>query len=108
MKYEIRKFNFGGAMFTPIIETMPGTNTGSSRTSSDDDTSTKKQSSILDDEILETLYKVKGLTNDVNKYITELVELENSTEFSFSESGNRQRVLHMIGKINELEESKEY
>lgn len=109
MKYKIRKFNYGGAVFTPIVESIPTLgNANTVDTNSNIENSKNSKESILDDEIMDNLYKVTGLTNDVNEFISELISLESLDEFSYTNPNNRAKALHIIAKSNELKNSKEY
>jgi uncharacterized protein YukJ len=109
MKYEVRKYNYGGPVFTPILESSfaPQQGGGANPAPITDGSSVDK-GSILDDETVKHLYKIKGLTNDVNKFISELIALERSSEFALDNRETRQKALYLIAKSNELENNKEY
>ena len=112
MRYDIQKMQKGGglATFTPILYEQPGA--PSSSTSTKTSTESKHSiSSILDDDTFKELATKGGLINDVNDLVKELVKVESSEEnenpYAFNKSNNRLLALQMIGKINELRQTKE-
>lgn len=112
MRYDIQKMQKGGglATFTPVLYEQPGAS--SSSTSTKTGTESKHSiSSILDDDTFKELVTKGGLINDVNDLVKELVKVESSEEnenpYAFNKSNNRLLALQMIGKINELRQTKE-
>lgn len=108
MKYQIRSLAGGGgfATFTPILHTPP-TPQGSS--SSEQGTVEAKGSSIIDDKMLDDLYKENGgLVNDVNQLVAEMIQLENSSKMPFMNQDNRGMALKFRAKLNEIKQNKEY
>lgn len=98
----IKRFQNGGgfATFTPIIKTAPQhTTSGSNQSES------KTQSSILDDKLYAELIK-GGLTNDVNALVSQLIELESTSDMPFTNTNTRATSLRLIGKINEIRQNK--
>lgn len=102
---KIRKFQGGGfAAFTPIVNTMPQPAAVSASSST---TTTKEPaSSLLDDDTFKELLTKGGLVNDVNSLVGELARLETSDTNPFLSNANRGLALKMIGKVNELRQSK--
>ena len=99
---KIRKFDGGGFLgFTPIIGTVP---TATQPQSNTQQSSTK--SSLMDDETFKELTK-GGLINDVNAFVGQLIDLENSQSDPFLNQNNRGTALRMIGKVNEIRQTKE-
>lgn len=107
MKVNIRRLADGGgfATFTPIIHNFPGTPSSGNQPTSE---TPKQSSSILDEKMLEHLYKQGGLVNDVNKLVSELIQLEKASDMPFLNSQNRSTVLRIVAKINEVNQNKEY
>jgi hypothetical protein len=108
MKYNINKFQQGGgfATFTPIIEQQPVQATSSSSSSSKESKHTI--SSMLDDDVFKDLMG-KGLVNDVNGFVSELAKIESTNSgsmYPYAQSNNRAMSLRLVGKINELKQSK--
>jgi hypothetical protein len=106
MEYKKRKLQSGGgfATFTPIISNYPGTSVTGGQSSSGE----KESSSILDEKMLEHLYKQGGLVNDVNRLVIELNQLEKSSSMPYLNSGNRSATLQIVAKINEVNQNKKY
>ena len=108
MKYNIGKLQNGGgfATFVPIMPNFPGApasgSTGNAKAKSDD------SSSIVDDKMLEHLYNQGGLVNDVNQLVTQINQLEKSADMPFLNQNNRATMLRLVGKINEVNQNKEY
>ena len=105
MKVNIQKLQQGGgfATFTPIINPSPGTSRSTKSTSEEPKSAT---SSLLDDATFKELLTKGGLTNDVNNLVSELIKLENASANPFNSGNNRSMALRMIGKVNELRQSK--
>ncbi len=114
MKYNINKsqedvikFQQGGgfATFTPIIEQQPVQQAAASSGSSKESKHTI--SSMLDDDIFKDLMG-KGLVNDVNGFVAELAKIESTSSgaFPYTQGNNRGMALRLVGKINELKNSK--
>jgi len=99
----IKRFQNGGgfATFTPIIRTAPQL-PASKATST---TEGKSTSSLLDDKLYAELLK-GGLTNDVNALVSQLIELEGSSELPFTNVNTRAASLRLIGKVNEIKQNK--
>jgi len=112
MEYKIKRLADGGgfASFTPIIHTSPTgeTNSRSSQSSSSSSSDAIAGSSIIDEKMLENLYKTGGLVNDVNKLVSELVQLERSSSNPYLQTGNRSSALHIAAKINEVNQNRKY
>ncbi|MGV8961989.1 MAG: hypothetical protein ACOH2V_01230 [Candidatus Saccharimonadaceae bacterium] len=106
MKVQIKKLADGGgfATFTPIIKSAPAPNSASAASTS----AAPESSSIIDEKMLEFLYKTGGLVNDVNQLVSDLVKLERSSNMPYMQSSNRGSSLQMIGKINEINQNKKY
>ena len=114
MKYNINKsqedvikFQQGGgfATFTPIIEQQPVQQAAASSGSSKESKHTI--SSMLDDDVFKDLMG-KGLVNDVNGFVAELAKIESTSSgaFPYTQGNNRGMALRLVGKINELKNSK--
>lgn len=114
MKYNINKsqedvikFQQGGgfATFTPIIEQQPVQQAAASSGSSKESKHTI--SSMLDDDVFKDLMG-KGLVNDVNGFVSELAKIESASSgaFPYTQGNNRGMALRLVGKINELKNSK--
>lgn len=107
MKVRIDKFQKGGgfATFTPIIHSAPRTSTRSTQV--DASNSEKTPTSILDDEVFKELLRNGGLDNDINELVNQLIDLEKSQGgLPYTSSDNRTLALRMIGKVNQLRNSK--
>ena len=61
---------------------------------------------ILDETTYKELVHEGGLINDVNSFVKQLSDLQSSSSNPFLNSRNRSNALQLIGKINELKESK--
>ncbi len=100
MKY--KKLQQGGLLvYQPTIvpsSSMPAAQNGAVG-------STGNKSSILDDDIVKQLSGVEGLTNDTNALISQLAQLESSSN-PFLSRQNRTKALAIIGRINELKQNK--
>ena len=105
MKVNINKLADGGgfATFTPIFH-----NSGTQQISRQQTTSEQPASQLLDEKLLEDLYKQGGLVNDVNALISEIAKLENSSDMPFMKRDNRMAVLNIRKKMNEIRETKQY
>ena len=90
MKVKIKSLQGGGgfATFTPIIHTPPVPQTA--KESTDSEATGSSASSIVDSKMIEHLYKTGGLVNDVNKLVSELIQL----------------ALQIVAKINEINQNK--
>lgn len=108
MKYKIEKLADGGgfATFTPIIDSGPSINHSSAQ--STQTTQQPEANSVIDEKMLEYLYKGGGLVNDVNKLVTELIEIERSSVNPYLKSNNRVSALRMADKVNEIAQNKKY
>lgn len=106
MKYKIRKMADGGgfATFTPIEASRP--NVASNTTSNSEDAKTDKGNSVVDEKMLEYLYKTGGLVNDVNKLVSELIQLEKTSALPYLKQKNRSDALRIAAKINEITQNK--
>lgn len=111
MEYKIKKLQSGGgfATFTPIINAPasgPATANGNSNNTSQ--SSAIESSSIIDEKMLEQLYKKGGLVNDVNQLVAELIQLEKSSSTPYLQGQNRSAALKISAKINEINQTKVY
>ena len=108
MDYKIKRLADGGgfASFTPIIHTAPAMRTPT--TAGEGAETAQASTSIIDDKMLESLYKSGGLVNDVNKLVSELIQLEKTTNLPYTSGQNRSTALQLIGKINEVNQNKKY
>jgi hypothetical protein len=106
MKVKIKRLADGGgfATFTPIIHTPPAARTATASS----EAAPAASSSIIDDKMLEQLYKDGGLVNDVNKLVSDLIQIEKSSSMPYTQSGNRASALQLVGKINEINQNKKY
>lgn len=105
MKVNIKRLAGGGfATFTPYVETMPtpAASTGAAAAGS----AKEPASSLLDDDTFKELLTKGGLVNDVNSLVNDLMQLESRNTNPFLSSNNRGVAMKMIGRINELRESK--
>jgi hypothetical protein len=100
MKVNIQKFNAGGfASFVPI-RSQP----------SQMPTTTKKQpeeaasSGLIDDKLFKDLIG-KGLINDVNQFVKEVIALESNSSQLIGDVG-RSNSLKMIARLNEIQQNK--
>lgn len=101
MKYNIQKLQGGGfATFTPIVNPAPSATT----TSQSAQEKKSQVSSILDDDMFKDLLG-KGLSNDVNSLVEDLIKLENSSPTPFMQQNNRATALRIIAKINEAKQN---
>lgn len=107
MEYKIKKLQSGGgfATFTPIISNYPTTSTMGGQSAA---TTENSQSSIVDEKMIEHLYKQGGLVNDVNRLISEINKLEQSSDMPFLNHSNRSATLQIVSKINEVNQNKKY
>lgn len=106
MKVKIKSLQGGGgfATFTPIIHTPPVPQTA--KESTDSEATGSSASSIVDSKMIEHLYKTGGLVNDVNKLVSELIQLEKSSDLPYLKSQNRSSALQIVAKINEINQNK--
>jgi hypothetical protein len=105
MKVNIEKMQQGGgfATFTPIITSTPNQGATSKQTT----TGTPASTSILDESTFKELLTKGGLVNDTNSLVSELIKMESVQQNPYTQSSNRSMSLRMIGKVNELRQSKE-
>lgn len=106
MKYNIPKLRNGGwASLTPVLPEQEAT----AATPSSGSKNTKHNiSSILTDSVFEDLMG-KGLTNDVISFADQLSKIESGSSdnmFPYTQSNNRVMAIKLMGKINELKQSK--
>lgn len=102
MKY-IKTFQSGGLIaYAPGLSNSTGQLGASSGASTD---SGKK--SVLDDQIMKELITKGGLTNDTNALVKQLIDLEKTSMNPYLSSGTRTQSLALIGKVRELQQSKE-
>lgn len=106
MDYRIKRLADGGgfATFTPIIHTAPAARTATASP----EAAAPASSSIIDDKMLEQLYKDGGLVNDVNKLVADLIQIEKTSSTPYTQGGNRSTALQLVGKINEINQNKKY
>ena len=104
MKY-VPKLQGGGGFvtFTPYIAPSPTPGGGYQRNPA---TEEKSASSLLDEDTFKELLTKGGLVNDVNAFANQLISLENAAPAQFMQSNNRLSALKLVGKINELKQSK--
>ena len=108
MKFNIPKLQGGGfATFTPIIHTPPQRSSLTGSESSD--SNSKKSSSIMDDDTFKELLKEGGLTNEVNEFVGQLIELENSSTsgLPYLNTNTRTSALKLISQVNALKNNRE-
>lgn len=107
MKVKIKSLQGGGgfATFTPIIHTPPAVQSPSSGANAQAEMSSMG-SSLLDEKMLEHLYKTGGLVNDVNKLVSELIQLERTSDLPYLKTQNRSSALQIVAKINEINQNK--
>lgn len=86
--------------FTPVLATPPGA--GQQGTAKEEG----KKESLVDDNVFKELMDKGGLTNDVNSFVEELIQLEQSSDNPFLNNSTRVTALRMIGRVNELKQSK--
>jgi len=104
MKVNIKKLEGGGfATFTPVIASTP--NQGQSAKTSAQ--AAPASTSILDEATFKELLTKGGLVNDTNSLVSELAKMESGSQNPYTQSSNRSLSLRMIGKVNELRQSKE-
>lgn len=110
MKYQIRKMEQGSgfATFAPIFHTAPAQRSSDNRRYREDAPEKAVDTSVIDPKMIEDLYKVGGLTNDVTKLVKELIKIEQSSAIPFMTAANRQRTIQVAGEINKLKENKSY
>ena len=108
MKYKIEKLADGGgfATFTPIIDSGPSINHSSAQSTQPQQQ--QEPNSVIDEKMLEYLYKSGGLVNDVNKLVSELIEIERSSMNPYLKSSNRISTLRLTDRVNEISRNKEY
>ena len=104
MKINIEKMQQGGgfATFTPVVNSTPA-QTPSKQSAQ----GAQPSSSILDDVTFKELMTKGGLVNDTNSLVSELAKMETSMQNPYTQSSNRGLSLRLIGKVNELRQSKE-
>ena len=95
----------GFATFTPIVNSTPIQT--SSKQSSQSAQEAQPSSSILDAVTFKELMTKGGLVNDTNSLVSELAKMETSMQNPYTKSSNRGLSLRLIGKVNELRQSKE-
>lgn len=106
MRYKVEKFEQGGwATFTPVLHQQAVTEDSKKSSGGETKESKRTISSLLDDKVFEDLMG-KGLTNDVNSFVNEMIKLESNQINPFASSGNRSSALRLVGKINELKQNK--
>lgn len=99
MKYT-RKLQQGGLLaYTPTLMSSPGQAAATGAAES-------KKSSIIDDDIIKELTTKGGLTNDTNALLAQLTQLEKSSVNPYLNSQSRATSLALIGKVNDLRQSK--
>lgn len=105
---KVKKLADGGgfATFTPILSNFPSSPVSSNPQKSE--LQDNSVSSILDEKMIEHLYKQGGLVNDVNQLISELIQLERGSQNPFLSKQNRSSMLKVISKINEINQTKDY
>lgn len=111
MKVQIKRLADGGgfATFMPIMKAAPAMNTsGAASNSNPTSEDPSKGSSLLDEKMMEFLYKGNGLVNDVNKFVVDLMKIENSSQLPYMNNSNRKSSLQVIAKINEIGQNKKY
>jgi hypothetical protein len=108
MKYTIKRLAGGGgfASATYSVNTRPTM----SNASREDSESIKKErgSSILDEQMVDNLYKTVGLVSDMHQFIGELVQIESTSDVPYLKDVNRNRMYQLIEKSNELIQTKKY
>jgi hypothetical protein len=101
----IKKLQGGGfATFTPIVPNMPVNPVRPS--GSDSSESKTESSSLLDKDVYKKLIEAGGLVNDVNHFVEQVQELESSG--SYLDPSNRNSAIMLVGKVNELIQSRKY
>lgn len=99
----IKKLQGGGfASFTPIVPTMP-VNPVRPTEKSDSTEST----SLIDKDVYKKLIEAGGLVNDVNNFVEQVQELESDTS-PYLSSSRKSSAIMLIGKVNELIQSRKY
>lgn len=103
MRYKIQNLENGGGFRSPTFFLEPSQSTTSV---SSDKTGSKESSGLLDDVLYKELATKGGLVNDVNKLVSEISDLEQTSTNPFLSSNNRSLGIKLIGKINELRQNK--
>jgi hypothetical protein len=110
MRY-IPKYEDGGRYIIPTFAVYSHSGVpGSTSKEDDDDKKTKKEEKeegLLDTKMLDKLFE-SGLVNDVNKFVGELIKLEQQSSLPFLNQQNRAQALAIRAKINELAQTKDY
>ena len=106
MKVNINKFQKGGefVQFTPVLRSLQQLDLPTQKedkSSSSSSSSSKK--GLVDDDLYKELIG-KGLTNDVNLLVDELVKIE---QRGFSNPDDPTRTLRLLAKVNEIQNNKE-
>ena len=106
MKVNINKFQKGGefVQFTPVLRSLQKLDLPTQKEdkpSSSSSSSSKK--GLMDDDLYKELIG-KGLTNDVNLLVDELVKIEHR---GFSNPDDPTRTLRLLAKVNEIQNNKE-
>lgn len=107
----VKKLQTGGGFvtFTPIISSVPQGKVSDTRSSSsekEESSGSAKTGSILNDMVYKELFNT-GLSNDVNKLVSDLLKIESTSNNPYLSEANRDASLRMIAKINEIKMSKE-
>jgi len=107
MKKKIKRLADGGgfAAFTPIIHSAPTPQI--SQPAKQTGSTEPESNSIIDEKMLEYLYKNRGLVNDVNKLVSDLIKLESSSTTPYLNKQNRIAALQITARINEVSQNKE-
>lgn len=102
MKYNVRKLSGGGlATFTPFLPTPSAPASGYTGENKKEEETTQ-----LGDKDLFKDLAGKGLTNDVNYFMSELSQLE-SDPMSFMKPESRSQLYKKLAKLNEIKNNKE-
>ncbi len=107
MRYT-KKLQEGGLItYRPALASGVGSLGAPEGASSEAKSSKIKSGSILDEDIIKELMKGEGLTNDTNKFLEDLMKIEQSSTHPYLKSNNRIASLAVVSKYVEIKNNKQ-